>query len=92
MILFVEAECLIYHAQSLKQKRSVVKKIVTRLQNEYNVSVSELDYQDLWQRTLVGIVTVSSDRVQAERVIEHALKKMDSFPEIERGRTNKEWL
>ncbi len=87
-----EVECFLYEPQSLKQKRSVIKKIITRIQNDYNIAVSEIDYQDLWQRTLIGLVTISSDKIQAERVIDQALKLIDSFPEIERATTNKEWL
>ncbi|WP_407272190.1 DUF503 domain-containing protein [Radiobacillus sp. PE A8.2] len=92
MILMAEVECFLYEPQSLKQKRSVIKKIITRIQNDYNIAVSEIDYQDLWQRTLIGLVTISSDKIQAERVIDQALKLIDSFPEIERATTNKEWL
>lgn len=92
MIAYVEVECFLYDPQSLKQKRSVIKRILTRLHNEFNVAVSELDYQDLWQRTKFGIVTVASDKVQSERVLQQALKLIDSFPEIERSNTNVEWF
>ncbi|MCZ0702606.1 uncharacterized protein YlxP (DUF503 family) [Natronobacillus azotifigens] len=92
MILYVEVECFIYEAHSLKDKRSVIKRIITRLQNEYNITISELDYQDLWQRTLFGIGTISPDRVRAERVIDQCLAKIDSFPEIERTSADKQWL
>lgn len=92
MIYYAEVECMIYEAQSLKQKRSVIQKIIMRIRNEDNLAISELDFQDLWQRTRFGIVTVSSDKVNAERVINRALKLIDSFPEIERTKTNFEWL
>ncbi|MCT2534566.1 DUF503 family protein [Aquibacillus koreensis] len=92
MILLAEVECLIYDAQSLKQKRSVVKSIITRIQNDYNIAISEINYQDLWQRTQFGLVTISSDKVQSERVIHQALRLIDSFPEIERTTTNLEWV
>ncbi|WP_138414756.1 DUF503 domain-containing protein [Aquibacillus sediminis] len=92
MILYVEVECFIYEAQSLKQKRSVIKRIITRIQNDYNIAISEIAYQDLWQRTQFGLVTISSSKVQSERVIQQALDLMDSFPELERTLTNTEWL
>ncbi|MBM7552707.1 DUF503 domain-containing protein [Thalassobacillus pellis] len=91
MILSAEVECFIYNAQSLKEKRSVLKRVITRLQNEYNISVSEMDHHDLWQRTVIGIVTISNDRVQAERLIQQTLAFIDSFPEIERTDTSVEW-
>ncbi|GGF10690.1 hypothetical protein GCM10010954_06650 [Halobacillus andaensis] len=92
MILSAEVECFVYEAQSLKQKRSVLKRIQTRLSNEYNVAVSELDFQDLWQRTCIGIVTISSNKVIAEQTMQQALALIDSFPEIERTNTLTEWL
>ncbi|MYL33186.1 DUF503 family protein [Pontibacillus yanchengensis] len=92
MIASLEVECLIYDAHSLKDKRSVIKRILTRSHNEYNVAVSELDFQNLWQRTLLGFVTISSDKVQAEKEMNRVLALIDSFPEIERTTTNVEWL
>ncbi|MCD5322727.1 MULTISPECIES: DUF503 domain-containing protein [Pontibacillus] len=92
MIASVEVECLIYDAHSLKEKRSVLRRILTRAHNEYNVAVAELDHQDVWQRTGLGFVTVSSDKVQAEKEINRVLAMIDSFPEIERTTTNLEWL
>ncbi|KGP92899.1 hypothetical protein N780_11155 [Pontibacillus chungwhensis BH030062] len=92
MIASVEVECLIYDAHSLKEKRSVLRRILTRAHNEYNVAVAELDHQDVWQRTGLGFVTISSDKVQAEKEINRVLAMIDSFPEIERTTTNLEWL
>ncbi|MBM7572066.1 uncharacterized protein YlxP (DUF503 family) [Aquibacillus albus] len=51
-----------------------------------------MGYQDLWQRTLFGLVTISSDKVQSERIIHQALGLIDSFPDIERTKTTVEWL
>jgi uncharacterized protein YlxP (DUF503 family) len=62
MIGYVECECIIAHAQSLKDKRSVLKRVTVRLKQKYNISVSELDFQDVWQSTKIGIVAISSSR------------------------------
>ena len=45
-------------AHSLKDKRQIVKSLKDRLRGRFNVSVSEIDYQDLWQRGLVAVATV----------------------------------
>ncbi|MGI8315132.1 DUF503 domain-containing protein [Halobacillus mangrovi] len=92
MILSAEVECMIYDAQSLKEKRSVIKRVITRIQNDFNVSISELDYQNLWQRTCFGLVVVASDKVIAEQTIQRTLAFIDSFPELERTETVLEWL
>ena len=58
----VACECIIYNAHSLKEKRAVLQRIMTRLKQKFNVSVAEVDFQDTWQRTKIAIVVVSSAR------------------------------
>jgi uncharacterized protein YlxP (DUF503 family) len=91
MIGFVECNCFIYNAQSLKEKRAVLQRILSRLKQKYNVSVSEIDHQDVWQRTSIGIVAITSSKQATERELQNCLKMIDSFPEIERAVTNFEW-
>ncbi len=88
----MECECLIYNAASLKDKRAVLQRILMRLKQKYNVSVSETDFQDVWQRTKISIVAVSSSRVATEQELQKAIALMDSFPEIERTITTFDWL
>lgn len=52
---------IIYGSHSLKEKRRVVKSLVTQLRNKFNCSVAETDYHDLWQRTQITICVVSND-------------------------------
>ena len=85
-------ECIIYDAHSLKEKRAVLQRVMTRLKQKFNVSVSEVDFQDVWQRTKIAIVTVASAQVSVERELQNTLKFIDSFPEIERTITEIEWL
>lgn len=91
MIGFVQCDCIIYDAASLKDKRAVLQRIMTRLKQKYNVSVSEMDHQDVWQRTSIGIAAVTSSKTATERELQKALKLLDSFPEIERAQTSFEW-
>ena len=48
-------------AHSLKEKRSIIKSVITKLQNEFNASVAEVDDQDVWQRGVVGVACVGGD-------------------------------
>ncbi|WP_096154598.1 MULTISPECIES: DUF503 domain-containing protein [Bacillus] len=92
MICYVECECIIYDAQSLKDKRAVLQRILTRLKQRFNISIAEVDYQDVWQRTKIAIVTISSSKHISEKEMQKVLEYLDSFPEIERALTNLEWL
>ena len=57
-------------SHSLKDKRHFVKSLKDRLRSRFNVSVAEIDYQDLWQRGLIAVATVSSDQARAEQVLQ----------------------
>jgi len=69
----LQVELLIPGCSSLKEKRIVLKSIKTRLHNKFNVSVSEIDYLDKWQRTLIGIVSVSNKKKHAEVILEKVI-------------------
>jgi uncharacterized protein YlxP (DUF503 family) len=60
------------YAHSLKEKRHVVQSLKDRLCHRFNVAVAEIDFQDLWQRAAIAVVTVSSDRENAEKVLRGA--------------------
>lgn len=52
---------------SLKEKRQVLRGLKDRLREQYNVSVAEIDHQDLWQRATLGIVGIASARLPLEQ-------------------------
>jgi uncharacterized protein YlxP (DUF503 family) len=54
-------EIYIPDARSLKDKRQVLRSLKDRLRGHFNVAVAELDYQDVRQRSLVGVVTISNN-------------------------------
>jgi uncharacterized protein YlxP (DUF503 family) len=54
-------EIHIADAQSLKDKRQVLRSLTDRLRARFNVAVAELEHQELWQRARVGVVSISSD-------------------------------
>lgn len=92
MIIYAEVECVLYEGHSLKQKRSVMKRIKAHLTKDFNIAIAELDYHDLWQRIKFGIVTISNEQVHAEQVIQEVLKVIDTYPELERTLTHVERL
>jgi uncharacterized protein YlxP (DUF503 family) len=69
---------------SLKGKRQVIKSIITRLQNKFNVSVAEVDNQDLWQLSTLGVACVSNDRRHAGETLANVVKFIvQSYPDVE---------
>jgi len=66
---------------SLKGKRQVVKPIITRVQNKFNVSIAEIDDQELWQMATLGITCVSN----SSRHTNEVLSKVMDYINIVRG-------
>lgn len=70
--------------ESLKGKRQVVKSIIARLQNKYNVSVAEIDNQGLWQLATLGITCVSNHRRHADETLSSVVRfVVQNYPNLE---------
>ncbi len=63
-------ELFIPDSRSLKQKRSVVRSAIAGVANRFNVSIAEVAYQDLWQRTAVGVACVSGSTVHCRQILQ----------------------
>lgn len=65
-------------AQSLKDKRQVIRSLKDRLRAHFNVAVAEMDFQDVWQRSVVGVVTISNDAHHLEQSLQAILAASES--------------
>ncbi len=54
---------------SLKSKRHVVKSLTGGLRAKFNVAVAEVDHQDLWQRTTLGVTCISESAFHAKKML-----------------------
>jgi uncharacterized protein YlxP (DUF503 family) len=61
-IAFLTLDLRIEAAQSLKDKRQVVRSVKDRLRGSFNVSVAELDASNLWNSATIGVVSISDSR------------------------------
>jgi hypothetical protein len=64
-------------ARSLKDKRQVLRSLKDRLRGHFNVAVAEMDHQDLWQRALVGVVTLSNDERHLQESMQAVLAESE---------------
>jgi uncharacterized protein len=85
-------ELRLENSHSLKDKRQVVESLKNRLRNKFNVAVAEIGHQDLWQRSAVAAVTVSSDYTHAERVLRSVEEEAVSLLGGEVAGATVEWL
>jgi uncharacterized protein YlxP (DUF503 family) len=70
-------EIFIPDAQSLKDKRQVLRSLKDRLRGHFNVAVAELEHQDLWQRSVVGVVGISSDGRHLEESMQAVVQESE---------------
>ncbi|GIV10800.1 MAG: hypothetical protein KatS3mg020_0291 [Fimbriimonadales bacterium] len=71
-------ELYISGCRSLKEKRQVVQSLTTRLRNDFNLSVAEVDHHDLHQRACIAIACVGNQSDFVNRVLDTVLERMES--------------
>ncbi len=73
----VVATCLISlelsGVRSLKEKRSILRSIIARLRQEFNLSVAEVDGQDAWGTAVIGLAAVGNDRAYLHGMMEKSV-------------------
>lgn len=84
MIVYAECSFFIPEPHSLKEKRAILKRMIDRTKNSYNVSIAEIDHQNVWQRTTIALAAVSSSKDAAEREVRRAIRFLESNPDWER--------
>lgn len=77
MVVGVLELTLTFHAFSLKDKRSVVKRVIHRCQDKFNVAVAEVDMQDVHTAAVLGIVTVGNDARFIRSVLDNVANFVD---------------
>jgi uncharacterized protein len=74
----ITLEIHIPDARSLKDKRQVLRSLKDKLRAHFNVAVAELDHQDTWQRSQVGIVSISPDASHLEQSLAAVLAESEN--------------
>ncbi len=74
----MEIELHIPSAQSLKQKRAVIKSLKDRVTAKFNVSIAEVDFTDKWQRSILALAIVSRDKTHLESQFTQVMSFVDS--------------
>jgi uncharacterized protein YlxP (DUF503 family) len=65
--------------QSLKGKRQILKSIITRVKNTFNVAIAEVDYHDKWQRTRLGVAVISTEQGHANGILSKVVNFIETM-------------
>ena len=79
----LRADLRISSAKSLKDKRSVTRKLIEKIRNAFHVSANEVGDYDLHGNAVIGISLTGAEAVQVEKVLQHILRMIDENPEVE---------
>jgi uncharacterized protein len=74
---------LIPGCKSLKEKRSRLKPLISRLHREFNVSVAEMGLQDTWQESILMCAWVGNDSAHVQRSLQNISRWIvSSWPDM----------
>jgi len=75
---------------SLKGKRHVIRKLIDRVKPRFNVAISEVGDNDLWQRAKIGICTVGNDRQHINSSLDKIIDFIEKMNLVEMVNTEME--
>ena len=73
----------IAHANSLKDKRQVCRSLIDKTRQRFNVSIAEVDTQDIHRTLTVGVAIVSGEAAHAERSLNEVIRFMEEHADAE---------
>ena len=76
-------ELFLPESQSLKDKRQVLLSLKDRLRGKFNLSVAEVDGQDLWQKAVLGLACVANEVQYVNGLLDQALNLIRAVPAVE---------
>ena len=84
MVSMLTVKLIIPACQNLKEKRSALLPLLSRLRKEFNVSVSEIGLQDVWQSAWIGCVLISNDGDHNSQVLNSVVSFIEThFPNLQ---------
>lgn len=75
----------LHAAESLKDKRQVVKSLIETTRHKFNISIAEVDDLDKWRKATLGIACVANDKAYVNRVLDKVVEMLESNPAVEVG-------
>lgn len=78
-----EVELVIFEVNSLKEKRHVIKSLIKRIETRFNVSIAEVDLNDIWRRGVIGFACVTTSAKHANQIINNVVKFIENDGRVE---------
>ena len=91
-ISLLTIDLMVPSARSLKDKRSAVRGLKDRLRSRFNASVAEVAYQDKWQRAVIAVCMLDSDRRQLESNNSRVRQLCEEARDLQIADIHQQWL
>lgn len=78
-VLYGHAELFLPHSLSLKGKRKTIQSVNARIRKRFNISIAEVNYQDLWQRSSLGFASACNAYTEAELMVSVIKDTLDLY-------------
>lgn len=91
-VLVLDVELRLSGAQSLKEKRSLLRPVVEGIRSRWKLSVSEIGYADKWQRSRIAVAIVAGEAGHVDRVAQDVDRFLWSDPRVEVVSVDERWL
>lgn len=92
VVQLLTIELVIPAAHSLKEKRRALRGLKDRLRKRFNVAVAEVAFQDKWQRALLAVTQVGSERQPLIADASHIRTLVEETPDVQISGFTQEWL
>ena len=85
-------EFFLPYSNSLKEKRKNIKSFMDRARHKFNISIAEIDFHDVWQRSKIGIAFVVNQTQLFDKISERIIEMAYNIPEVEVVKIEKDIL
>lgn len=76
-------ELYLPYRHSLKDKRRILQSIKAKIKNKFNVAIAEIGEQDVWQKAIIGVTSLSNDSRKVNEVLDKVVALISATPEAE---------
>ena len=78
-----ELELYLPECHSLKEKRNILRRYKYFLRSKYNISISEIEYKEIWKKSIIGIACVGDNRIIINKIIDRVINETEDYKNIE---------
>jgi uncharacterized protein len=81
-VLYGQIKLFLPQSTSLKDKRQIIQSVVARLRKRFNISICEVNHQDLWQRSDLGFAAAGNTARDTELILQSIKTTLEYYEDV----------